>query len=53
MLRTLVATPPRPPPERPFLPEAPPYQLPIVPGHEDPGYQRRDVRAKQRHDWDD
>jgi hypothetical protein len=31
MLRTLVATPPRPPPDRPFLPDPHPYHILVIP----------------------
>jgi hypothetical protein len=33
MLRTLVTAPPRPLPDRPFLPDPPPHHIPVIPDH--------------------
>lgn len=59
MLRTLVATQTRPPPEGPPFADAPPYQLPFVPGrderrlHAHDGHDRRDGHDDRRQDRDD
>lgn len=53
MLRTLLATQTRLPPEMPHLADVPPYQLPFTPGCDEHLIHERDGRDDHRQDRDD